>query len=258
MISKPIRFNGRFSVLTEECGGSDLQGAAAPNIQSKVQLGMAPDDCCQQHSMPAQMDTVGYHDSPTAIADSGLRLPAPECHMKVTYSADIFATDSEDESWQPGAAQSSGDDCDEGSDSDMLPAHYCINCTAPMRTSMCSDCGHDLEQDAAIFDSAPTGRVNLDSMAFNSQPVLLWDEEMLLHEEGKASPHPERPDRIRAIMARLNRSGLAGRHSWHNPQLHMPLLVVGSKHSIHLWHSFVFALVLHGTSLTAVYFVLCR
>jgi len=40
--------------------------------------------------------------------------------------------------------------------------------------------------------------------------VLIWDEEMLLHDEGKAVPHPERPDRLRAIMAQLTRSGLAG------------------------------------------------
>jgi hypothetical protein len=33
---------------------------------------------------------------------------------------------------------------------------------------------------------------------------------MLLHEEGKAVPHPERPDRLRAIMARLVGNGLAG------------------------------------------------
>ena len=33
---------------------------------------------------------------------------------------------------------------------------------------------------------------------------------MLEHEEGKQTPHPERPDRIRAIIARLMATGLAG------------------------------------------------
>lgn len=35
--------------------------------------------------------------------------------------------------------------------------------------------------------------------------VISWDERMELHDEGGASPsmHPERPDRVRAVMARL-------------------------------------------------------
>ena len=40
--------------------------------------------------------------------------------------------------------------------------------------------------------------------------VLAWDERMTLHAEGRHNPHPERPDRLRAVMARLLDSGLAG------------------------------------------------
>ena len=40
--------------------------------------------------------------------------------------------------------------------------------------------------------------------------VLAWDERMTLHAEGRHNPHPERPDRLRAVMARLFDSGLAG------------------------------------------------
>ncbi len=40
--------------------------------------------------------------------------------------------------------------------------------------------------------------------------VLCYDERMTEHEEGKPNPHPERPDRIRAVMARLKRQGLLG------------------------------------------------
>ena len=42
--------------------------------------------------------------------------------------------------------------------------------------------------------------------------VLAYDERMLLHrdESARGSPHPERPDRIRAVMARLERAGLTG------------------------------------------------
>lgn len=42
------------------------------------------------------------------------------------------------------------------------------------------------------------------------QTVLVFDERMEAHEEGRGSPHPERPDRIRAVVARLLSSGLAG------------------------------------------------
>ena len=41
--------------------------------------------------------------------------------------------------------------------------------------------------------------------------VLCWDERMELHEEGGPSMHPERPDRVRAVMARLQAAQLAGR-----------------------------------------------
>ena len=42
--------------------------------------------------------------------------------------------------------------------------------------------------------------------------MLAYDERMLLHrdESARGSPHPERPDRIRAVMARLDRAGLTG------------------------------------------------
>jgi hypothetical protein len=41
--------------------------------------------------------------------------------------------------------------------------------------------------------------------------VLCWDERMELHEEAGSSMHPERPDRVRAVMARLQAAELAGR-----------------------------------------------
>ena len=70
-------------------------------------------------------------------------------------------------------------------------------------------CSHDALQDGSIFSTA-------------SQPgqrevspegtVLAYDERMLLHrdESARGSPHPERPDRIKAVMARLERAGLTG------------------------------------------------
>lgn len=43
----------------------------------------------------------------------------------------------------------------------------------------------------------------------SAQTALVYDERMERHVEGRHQPHPERPDRIRAVMARLLASGLA-------------------------------------------------
>lgn len=48
------------------------------------------------------------------------------------------------------------------------------------------------------------------NFACMASAMQVYDERMLLHEEGKRHPHPERPDRLRAIMCRLRASGLAG------------------------------------------------
>ena len=71
------------------------------------------------------------------------------------------------------------------------------------------DCGHDAVNDEALFNSSPR---------LGEPPVrapagitgLAFDERMTMHAEQSSSPHPERPDRIRAVIARLQASGLAG------------------------------------------------
>lgn len=67
------------------------------------------------------------------------------------------------------------------------------------------DCGHAPSQDLALFDHRQ------DSEQAPSPPrrvILAYDERMTLHTEGSFSSHPERPDRVRAVMARLQASGL--------------------------------------------------
>jgi hypothetical protein len=88
----------------------------------------------------------------------------------------------------------------------------CVNCTAPLPSvddAICEDCGHSCSQDAELFRASPADRPAWSRP--QADPVaLLYDERMELHEEGGCAPHPERPDRIRAVMARLLASGLAG------------------------------------------------
>jgi hypothetical protein len=71
------------------------------------------------------------------------------------------------------------------------------------------ECGHDPADDDTIFSP-----VHLPGLAGRLQTVgptlLAYDERMTLHEEDSESPHPERPDRIRAVIGRLLSTGLAG------------------------------------------------
>jgi hypothetical protein len=128
---------------------------------------------------------------------------------------------SEDDSWTPGQPQSSDvhaadadlDDDEESWDPNGPPPQYCTNCTARLyQPPTCSDCGHSSEQDGSLFEaiSSAESTAGTAAAAAAGRPLIIWDDEMLLHEEGKAVPHPERPDRLRAIMARLVGNGPAG------------------------------------------------
>ena len=63
--------------------------------------------------------------------------------------------------------------------------------------------------DEALFSSTP----RLGEATVRLPPGLTglaFDERMTMHAEQSSAPHPERPDRIRAVIARLQASGLAG------------------------------------------------
>lgn len=82
-----------------------------------------------------------------------------------------------------------------------------------LTTLLPQDCGHDLTDDSALFAVNPAAEAASTEQRVHSSPectVLAWDERMMLHTEGRAAPHPERPDRLRAVMARLLNSGIAG------------------------------------------------
>eukprot|EP00775_Hariotina_reticulata_P008120 gene8120-8314_t len=122
-------------------------------------------------------------------------------------------SDSEDDSWTPGQQQSNAEvayEQEEMWDPNGRPAQYCANCTAPLYGLQCSDCGHSSELNSALFQCASPRPLCIDTAAPGQGPVIVWDDEMLLHEEGKAVPHPERPDRLRAIMGHLTGHGLTG------------------------------------------------
>jgi hypothetical protein len=136
--------------------------------------------------------------------------------------------------------QQSSDEAGSGSSGEE--AVYCRNCTASIHTSSeeCFACGHRPADDASLFAGlsalsaatqqqqqqqqsvllklekvvAAQQQAGITGAARLSEPVaLLWDDRMELHEEEGVgvSSHPERPDRVRAIMSRLAASGLTGR-----------------------------------------------
>ena len=62
---------------------------------------------------------------------------------------------------------------------------------------------------------------------------LAFDERMTMHCEQSSAPHPERPDRIRAVIARLQASGLAGVLGSLRTD---PSLSQSTQQSLHLGH----------------------
>lgn len=128
----------------------------------------------------------------------------------------------------PEAFQEEDDDAATSGDSDVSSADdhtaqgsllassstacFCLNCTSRLSDDdpVCEICGHSSDQNALIFNPSAS-HLHLSSETHQQGLIaLLYDERMVLHYEGEASqPHPERPDRIRAVMARLLASGIA-------------------------------------------------
>jgi histone deacetylase 6 len=110
------------------------------------------------------------------------------------------------------------DDLDDDADADeaawdpqMPPPVYCTNCTARLYVvDRCSDCGHSNEHDSELLTCSAVSADTAAAAPAGECPLIIWDESMLLHEEGKHEPHPERPDRLRAVMAQLSSNGLTG------------------------------------------------
>mmetsp|Transcript_13788 Transcript_13788/g.29739 ORF Transcript_13788/g.29739 Transcript_13788/m.29739 type:complete len:574 (+) Transcript_13788:188-1909(+) len=96
---------------------------------------------------------------------------------------------------------------------DYYGSRFCINCTGRMFCSdVCEDCGHHAATDSELFRSSHNAGATKRSQSDQDDHVaLIWDDRMAMHEECKASPHPERPDRIRAVVARILASGVGGR-----------------------------------------------
>ena len=70
--------------------------------------------------------------------------------------------------------------------------------------------GHE----AAIFDPVVASPPRAAHLRGEGAAVIAYDERMLLHDEALLPLHPERADRLRAVMARLDAAQLTGGLWW--------------------------------------------
>lgn len=121
-------------------------------------------------------------------------------------------------------------DDDDDDDSDWEPVSpfvikkwFCANCTMPNFDDVChcEVCGEDREceffrfdpidsligQEAQMSNETDAGSSDL---SLRTRTAIGFDEKMLLHAEVemKSHPHPERPDRLRAIASSLAAAGI--------------------------------------------------
>ncbi|KAG2497971.1 hypothetical protein HYH03_004232 [Edaphochlamys debaryana] len=119
----------------------------------------------------------------------------------------------------------------------VMEHHYCVNCTRPFWGSVCRYCNQAADVEvvspellaaavqkvAAGTATAPTGRTSQDGAGAELQRrggvLLSYDDRCRQHLEetspgcaaDKGRSHPERPERVAAIMARLQGSGVLDR-----------------------------------------------
>lgn len=126
------------------------------------------------------------------------------CSFESLIDTDCFgspALSTEESSWQVGD--------EAGSTSEVSEWEvYCQNCTEPRDGEICRRCGHDANLDACDFPSCTSPLLSM-AVDGDRDVLLVYDDRMIHHSKGMGSPHPERPDRLRAVMSRLLSSGLA-------------------------------------------------
>jgi hypothetical protein len=173
---------------------------------------------------PSSSDEADVMQTEQLLQQAGRKLPTASAETDGTsmhqqqpsqqQEAMQGQSDSEDDSWTPGQQPSNAEvayEEEEVWDPTDHTAQYCANCTAPLYGLHCSDCGHSSERDRVLFQCASPRPLDSGAGERGQAPVIVWDDEMLLHEEGKPVPHPERPDRLKAIMGHLTGHGLTGR-----------------------------------------------
>ncbi|KAJ3669933.1 hypothetical protein LUZ60_010257 [Juncus effusus] len=122
--------------------------------------------------------------------------------LKDLFFGDEF--DDEDEDEEDGDWGPSGEDS-----SFILEKWFCFNCTVPNygKMDICEVCGEQKATEVSGYKAFQDAinRYNASPASVDKSTAFGFDERMLLHNEieMKSYPHPERPDRLRAIAADL-------------------------------------------------------
>ncbi|KAL0033146.1 hypothetical protein WJX79_005419 [Trebouxia sp. C0005] len=163
----------------------------------------------------SEIDSEDDTGSSGDVSASMRQFHARQAHASSPHSITAGSVSAEDNvGSQEGQASSHGFESDEDSESsdgfEGVPSRHCINCMSRMYLGdvLCMDCGHAPSQDDELFDQRQSPDI---AASVPQRVVLAYDERMTLHVEGQGSSHPERPDRIRAVMARLTASGITDR-----------------------------------------------
>ncbi|XP_057416013.1 histone deacetylase 15 isoform X2 [Lotus japonicus] len=188
----------------------------------------------KQDDSPSADGSVGkgensLSDAAAAVADSDTLQPEAKKRARVQkeltfqdicQNQDIFDDDDEDDiDWEPVPVPLE--------EVVEVTKWVCKNCTGISLShyDCCMICGEHKDSkivsrgffaspfaqddDSAVVQSNAKD-VSSQESAANSSTAIGFDERMLLHEEAdkKSHPHPERPDRLRAIAASLARAGI--------------------------------------------------
>jgi hypothetical protein len=175
-----------------------LELAMPSRSQSPLKLGMLG-------TSPAAAPQQQQHPAPSFV-------PLSEMGGSACAAAACLGSSDEEPSTRPDRPASAGG-YESGDDMDVLSMQHCTNCTGTLWGHICMDCGHMPAHDDELFAPtvAPAAALHRPRLQGDALTVIAWDERMELHEEGGPSVHPERPDRVRAVMARLRAAELAGR-----------------------------------------------
>ncbi|PSC68929.1 histone deacetylase 15 isoform X1 [Micractinium conductrix] len=198
--------------------GSD-DGVAAAQVLSRSPSAapLEPSIAAAEQQQQAQQHAPGFVPVSALGGSPSAPLVHPVPPLRHASAPPPAGADADEEpsSLQPSQLErpASGAGYESSDDMDMLAMRHCLNCTGPLWGHICMDCGHMMAHDDELF--APTlasaAALHRPRLQGDALTVISWDERMELHEESGSSMHPERPDRVRAVMARLQAAELAGR-----------------------------------------------
>ncbi|KAK4803955.1 hypothetical protein SAY86_003772 [Trapa natans] len=247
MLAEIIHMNSECNMVSEAVPVNRLTSGKVENSN----LHLIDEPLCQdEEARNGTLEfygTVNHNGEPCGgESEPGFPSGTTEDNINDFYDYDtIFNEDDDDSDWEPLKRHME------------IPNWFCINCTMANLDDVvhCDNCGEHKRsgilrngffaspffEDAhsCIAESEPAGveaGIFLRNSSSSCSTAVGFDERMLLHSEvmAKQHPHPERPDRLRAIAASLAAAGIFPGRSYPLPSREITkqelLMVHSSKH----------------------------